>query len=136
MTSSYRNYKGAKRRGTKKRRKAYAYMDTAARERHTRRMESRLVVCLFIAALFSIARLVLPGTFANVREEFKRYIGGSVDLKSAAAVIGEALNGEKSVSEAFSEAYGYAFGIERAEDRDQRDVIEVIEQSGSDAERV
>ena len=136
MISGYRAYRGPKRRGNKRRRLANSNIDKASKERRTRRLETRLIICLFIAAVFSIARLILPGTFASVRENIKRYIGANVDLKSAAAVIGEALNGEKSVSEAFSEAYGYAFGIESDAGIDNSDVLEVIEQSVGDAQKV
>jgi len=135
MSGTYKSYKGRRKTGGRRRSAYTAGIRRGTPSKTPGKTEIKLIVCLLIAAVFSIARLVFPDAFAQVRGTLKEYVGGSVDLKSAVAVIGEAINGEKEIAEAFSEAYGYAFGINHYDEDTDGEFISVMSES-ADEERV
>ena len=107
MNGAYKPYNGGSRKTFKKRARAY---DGRAKDRYVKSVEIRLTVCLAIAAALSVTRLVFPAFFSGVKNEVAEAIGINADIKSAANVIGEAIEGEKSPGEAFTQACAYVFG--------------------------
>ena len=107
MNGAYRPYNGGSRKFESRRARAYG---GKAKDRYVKSVEIRLTVCLAIAAVLSVSRLVFPGFFSGVKNEVAEAIGINADIKNAATVIGEAIEGEKSPGEAFTEACSYIFG--------------------------
>ncbi len=107
MNGAYRPYNGESRKFDNRRVRAYG---GKAKDKYVKSVEIRLTVCLAIAAVLSVTRLVFPTFFSGVKSEVAEAIGINADIKSAATVIGEAIEGEKRPGEAFTEACSYVFG--------------------------
>ena len=109
----YRSYNGRKRSDRVHAKRAGSNPETKARA--AKKRETRLIVCLLIAAMFSITRLFFPSVFSDIKGSVSECLGGNVDLKSAVRVLGEAVSGEKEVYDAVAEAFSYTFGTEHIE---------------------
>lgn len=71
----------------------------------------KLAVCLTILLVAVIIKLIMPGTIESMRDRMLSIISGNVDYKSALATLGEAISGDKKLTDAIPEAYEYTFGI-------------------------
>ena len=107
MNGAYKPYNGGSRKAINRRARTYG---GKAKDRYVKSVEIRLTVCLAIAAALSVTRLIFPAFFSGVKNEVAEAIGINADIKSAADVIGEAIAGEKSPGEAFTQACAYVFG--------------------------
>lgn len=57
----------------------------------------------------------MPGAVGKFRDSTFKAVMGNVDYKSAVTVLGQAMGGEKKLSEALHEAYMYAFSMSSGE---------------------
>lgn len=90
---------------------------TGKSRRHTRRarrdrwesVTAKLMICVSIVAAIMLFKTMFPGAADSVGNRILYAISRDVDYKAVLVSIGEAVSGERDVSEAFAEAYAYAF---------------------------
>lgn len=71
----------------------------------------RLVICISMFFIIFAAKIIMPEAMEKIDDKLSYIITGDVDYKAALRTIGEGIGGEKSLYDAMSEAYNYAFRI-------------------------
>ena len=71
----------------------------------------KTVVCGALIIAIILVKLIIPGTAEKLKDYTFRAVMGNIDYKSAIAVFGQVINGEKRLSSAVREAYSYAFSL-------------------------
>ena len=90
---------------------------TAERERMTPREKWRMAQLIICAAIFVslvAVKLNMPAQFAAVRESVSEYLYRDADYKSAFSVIGRAVSGGESASQAMSDLYTAVFNADES----------------------
>lgn len=90
---------------------------TAERDRMTPREKWRMAQLIICAAIFVslvAVKLNMPAQFAAVRESVSEYLYRDADYKSAFSVIGRAVSGGESASQAMSDLYTAVFGADES----------------------
>ncbi len=85
--------------------------------------EKALIAALWMLFLAVFVKLAFPGILDAAKDAVLRVAGGRVDFGAAAQVLGEAVSGERSLWDAFPEAWRQAFQL----------TPDTVEVSGSDA---
>lgn len=72
-------------------------------------------VCGILLVLAVLLRFLTPSAVGRFRDSAVRAVMGNVDYRSAVTALGQAMGGEKKLSEALREAYMYAFSMSGGE---------------------
>lgn len=106
------------------------YRGQAARRRNNstaggaEKFKLKCFICIWIIFAFCFGKFVFADITSNLIESITRTLKGSVDYKAAIEVMGKAISGEKSFSDAVTEACTYAFLI-----REDDSKVEVVAKS-------
>ncbi len=75
-------------------------------------IETRLIVCMWVLIAAVIIKIAFPGILSSAEDALTRVMGGGMDLNGALQVLGEAVSGERRLSDALPEAWHQAFQAE------------------------
>lgn len=71
----------------------------------------KLISCVCIVLAAAGVKMLFPNFVSGLRTDALAMLGGNVDYEAALSVMGEAVSGKKSLKDAITEAYEYAFTI-------------------------
>ena len=72
----------------------------------------RLMLCLLIFLSAVVCKQIAPNTARHYKEVVTQCLNWDMDYKAVAAVLGQAVSGEKPVSKALDEACSYVFSFD------------------------
>lgn len=100
----------------------------------TKRHAIKLAICVVVFVVMFVIKLAMPSTIAKMSDRVLTIVSGDVNYKAAVSTLGEAISGEKKLSDALTEAYYYAFWISGEEDTEVSGNASVNEEDGTKTE--